>query len=99
MSFIGHYGLFAAKLGTLIIGILITVAGVIYLVGREKRKGETGESPVTVTRINDKYNAMQRTLQAKVLDKEARKQAEKAQKHKDKTSDQESEKKKRIFAR
>ena len=97
MSFIAQYGLFAAKLTTLIVGILVTIAGALYLIGREKRKGETVDSPVTVSRINEKYDAMRHTLEAKVLDKEALKQAEKTRKHQEKDQTEDDKKKKRVF--
>lgn len=83
MSFISEYGLFLLETVTLVIAILITLAGIIALSSKDK-----GEDTLKITPLHKKYLESKDKIMAKVLDKKALKAHKKIQKaNKDKNKD------------
>ncbi len=84
-DFFYDYGLFVAKTGTLIIGLLALVVGVALIVGRGR---EMAKEKLEIKKVNEKYHLMTHTLneqllskdELKKLDKEDKKQAKKTRK-------------------
>jgi len=94
MHFWATYGLFLAKIVTVVFAILIVMAGVLAIA----RKGKSaGKNKLVIKKINQRFQDLAETLNMEILDKKAFKALVKQQKsaekkHKDK------ENKKRIFA-
>jgi serine protease SohB len=82
MSFLSDYGLFFLETLTLVIAILLTLAGVLALTSKEKNSNE-----LKITPLNKKYKSMKDKMIDAVLDKKALKQYKKEQKSKDKKED------------
>lgn len=84
MDFLANYGLFLAKLVTVAVIIVLVFSAVVGLAMREKslKKGH-----IEVHKLNDDIEDMKITLQQAVLDKEALKACEKAEKKAKKEAD------------
>lgn len=74
-EFFFEYGIFLAKAVT----VVITVAAILILVAGFSRRGPSGDG-LTIEKLNDKYREMADLLQHAVLNKEAWKKREKAEK-------------------
>lgn len=72
-----EYILFFAKIMTVVIAVLLVVAGILILVSRSKEKSH---ERLEIKKINAKYDAYEQALQAQTLPKGALKQQRKAQK-------------------
>jgi len=66
MDFLLNYGMFLAKLGTIVILLLLLVLGVFYLYMRS-RSG--GDEHLEIKNINQKYEQMQLMLKSAILPK------------------------------
>ncbi len=77
MAFLSQYGLFLAEAVTIVLAILLTLAGVVGLTARAK--GRTGKDQVTVKHLNERYDNMADTLRSAILPKKAQRKALKAQ--------------------
>ncbi len=77
MEFLSDYGLFLAKLVSLVAGILIAVAGIIALSSKDKKKQK---GKLEVTKINKKFKEYTDTLLEAVHDKQTSKQLKKSAK-------------------
>lgn len=92
IEFLANYGLFFAKAATLVILILVLVAGVIGIASRGKGKIK---DRVEVKNLNKKYEDMTDALNEEILSKSEYKKQIKADKKRQKQLAQ--EKRKRIF--
>lgn len=95
MSFLVEYGLFLAKVITMVIAIIVVVASMVAIASKGKEKVK---DKLVVKKLNEKYKTMAKTLQEKILSKgelkdlvKSEKKVEKAEKHAD------SAKEKHIF--
>ena len=77
-EFFFEYGLFFAKALTVLVTILIALAGIIAISARGRRDNSDGE--VEITSMNDVYDDMKDAVEAAVLDKDQYKQQLKLQK-------------------
>ncbi len=77
MTFIASYGLFLLKTITLVIAILIVVAGLIAIIAKARGK-KVGH--LTLKKLNEKYQQLQHDLQAQILSKKEFKAFNKAEK-------------------
>lgn len=75
MSFISEYGLFLLETVTLVIAILMTLAGVLALTSKDKE-----EDTLKITPLHKQYHDSKDKMVAKVLDKKALKAHKKKQK-------------------
>ena len=55
MEFLSHYGLFLAQIVTLVIATLITLFGVVAIIGKDKG---AGKEKLQIKKLNDKYEEM-----------------------------------------
>ena len=93
MQFWATYGLFLAKTITLVIAILILLAGILALT----RKGKGGnKNKLTIKKINQQFQDLTETLHAEILDKKSYKALAKQKKAAQKKA-KNIEHKKRIF--
>jgi len=75
MDFITDYGLFVAKLATVLVFLLALTFGLVLI----RKRGKAGqEERLEVKRLNDKYDAMALALRAAMGPKRAFKQAHRA---------------------
>ncbi|TCK08869.1 inner membrane peptidase [Marinobacterium mangrovicola] len=88
-EFLAEYGLFLAKTLTLIIGILLVVAGVGAAVSKRR---EAREGHVEVKHINRHFEEMQQEIEDEILDESRLKQMHKEQKKRDKQEAKERKK-------
>lgn len=100
MELLAEYGLFLAKVITMVIALVI-VASMLF--GSSVKVGHREKGRITVTKLNDRFDDMAKVLKHAVLDekifKRLEKSKKKAQKHLHKSRDKEAEKerKKRVF--
>lgn len=88
IDFLTQYGLFLAKTLTLIVGILVTIAGIIALT----QKGKSNEGILVITHLNEKFDEIRHTLQAETLTKNFFKKWLKQQKVEEKLNKKEEKK-------
>jgi serine protease SohB len=94
MHFLTDYGLFLAKIATLIIAIFILLIGVLAIV----RKAKTmPRNKIQIKKLNEQYQEYEDTLNNEILTKPEHKKYLKQQKVKQKQQDKKEESKKRIF--
>lgn len=90
MEFIINYGLFLAKIATIVVALLIIIAVISALGSKAKEHGK-----LLITKLNKKYDEMAYFINSEILSKKAFKSAQRFEKKKSKM---ESEKlKNRIF--
>lgn len=102
MEFIAEYGLFLAKVVTLVVALII-VTGVIFSAGHRGSQRERGR--IVVTKLNDRFHDMAQALKHAALDEKAFKKSEKLLKKaekkelkgKSKEKDSAESRKKRVF--
>lgn len=101
-TFLYDYGLFLAKTITIVVAIVLIVSAVVHLI----RRGGSITSPpgIKVKKLNDKFDAMERTLKSYLLSDAEWKQMvkdekkkEKAKKKQEKKSGGEQKARKRVF--
>ena len=94
MEFLADYGLFFAKLFTLLIALLILIAFIGGM--RMKEKMRQGMGQIEVRHWNDKLRKLQEMLHAEVLDKPALKQLVKEEKQQQKQQAKEEKQKRKA---
>jgi len=96
MDFLANYGMFAAKLGTIVLLILLSV-GMFFILYMRAKSG--GEEHLEIKNINQKYEHMKLMLQAAILPKKEFKQSVKAikAKHKEEKKTSADEDRRRMF--
>lgn len=77
MDFLSEYGLFLAKTLTLTVAVLVTAAGVAFLVGRGRSHGREG---IEVRNLNRQFDEVANTVRAAMLPKKALRRVLKEQK-------------------
>lgn len=82
MSYVADYGLYLAKILTFVGALLFFIAATLALLAKHKSRRKTGQ--LVITKINDKYEAMDDLFHQEILDKKAYKALKKIQKKKDK---------------
>ena len=92
MDFLIEYGMFLAKLSTVVVLLLIAIGIIIFIIVRTKGEGEH----LSIKNINEKYDTMSLMLNSQILDKKDFKKYLKKQKqeHKDKSKEDKDDKKK-----
>ncbi len=80
IDFLLEYGLFAAKVITVIGAILIAFVTLIILLGSRQRERES----IEIEKINDKFDSMREVLELELLTKDELKAAKKARKKEEK---------------
>lgn len=95
MAFLSEYGLFIAKTATIVIAILIVIAGIVAILTKGKDKDK---EKLSVKNINDKFDEIADIVNAAILDKKEWKELKKAEKKAQKKQDKDSDKSRRkIF--
>lgn len=92
-EFFFEYGLFAAKVITFILVLLIAIVAFVLILSGRERDNET----IEIEKINDKFDAMRDALEAEVLSKEELKALKKQRKKEEK--DEEKAHKKKLKER
>jgi serine protease SohB len=100
LEFLSQYGLFLIKSITIVVAILIVVAGLVAISSRQKREAE---GHIEVTPLNKKFEEMADTIKSEILDHEALKKEHKEAKKKHKIEQKKAknepaeERRKRIY--
>ncbi len=81
-AFVAEYGLFLAKVITLVAGILLCVAGMAALVARRREHRPDGQ--IEVKSLNDRYEDVKADIEAAVVDEALARQHEKARRKQEK---------------
>jgi len=81
VEFLSEYLGFLARTATLVIAVLVLVAGIASVRGKHRRKGG---GHLQVTRLNDLYKGLRERLEAAIVDKDGLKQLRKQQARDDK---------------
>lgn len=86
MEFLSEYGLFLAKVVTFVVAALVIISVIISAAQREREEHE-GEGELRIRKLNEKYQKLKETIQARLMGEgerkaflKARKKAEKAAK-------------------
>lgn len=79
MELLSQYGLFLAKIATVVIAIAVIAVLIINLTQRKRQRGE-----LRITRLSEQYKEMQEEMSLSLLDEHQQKQWQKAQKKKHK---------------
>lgn len=77
LEFLAEYGLFFAKIVTFVVAILVVVVVAVSLGGRTKK---SNKGHIEVTNLNDKFEHLRDTLRDAMMDDDAYKAFEKAEK-------------------
>jgi len=77
MEFLSEYGLFLAKVATVVVAVAIVMTLIINLRQRKSQRGE-----LKITRFNEHYKEMQEEMSVGLMDAHQQKQWHKAQKKK-----------------
>jgi serine protease SohB len=92
MHFLTDYGLFLAKIATLVISLLILVGGIITIASKDKFKHK-----LTIKKLNEKYQETADELSHALLSKTEYKKLQKDRKKTEKDKAKQKEQRKRIF--
>jgi len=87
MEYLAHYGLFAAEIATVVVAVLLTVAGVVAIATRGQAEGG-----MVVTKINDHYEKLRDALNKVILNKKSYKKWSKDKKRQQEKLSKESRK-------
>ncbi|MFD2228639.1 protease SohB [Alkalimarinus sediminis] len=100
MEFLAEYGVFLAKAVTVVVAVVLAVAGIVAV----SSKGKLGsDGAIEVTKVNKRITEMKEALEDHILDKELLKEKEKSakkeekKKKKSKSSESDSTAKKRMY--
>jgi serine protease SohB len=96
MHFFAEYGIFLAKLFTIVISILVVFGGILAIFGR-MRGGDDHQPQLMIKNLNKKYAEMKEILNVEVLEKKAFKKYLKEKKAEEKAAAKAEEPTKRIF--
>ncbi len=94
MYFWASYGLFTAKIFTIVFAILILVVGILALTRKDK---SASKNKLVIKKLNEKFSELTETFQAEILDKKSYKQYLKQKKATEKKNKASEADKKRIF--
>jgi serine protease SohB len=93
LNFLAQYGLFLAKVVTLVVAILIIISFIISAACKNK----SSKDRLRIKKLNKHYEEYKEILNKELLDKEALKQVAKAEKQKKRAAKKAKESRKRIF--
>ncbi len=79
MEFISEYGLFLAKIVTVVVAIIFTIAAIVAQ-GAKGKGGSSGNGHISVTKINDHFDDFERQIQQAISTEESFKKREKEHK-------------------
>ncbi len=86
MDYLISYAIFLAHIATIVIAILILVAGIIAISSKGKQQSK---NKITIKKLNKKYKQLRKTMQSAILDKKTLKQTvKKDKKQQDKSKEQ-----------
>ncbi len=77
MELLSEYGLFLAKIATVVVAIVVVAVLIVNLTQRKRQRGE-----LKITRLSEQYKEMQEEMSVSLLDSHQQKQWHKAQKKK-----------------
>ncbi|WP_039056064.1 protease SohB [Enterobacter sp. Bisph1] len=77
MELLSEYGLFLAKIATVVVAIAVVAVLIVNLTQRKRQRGE-----LKITRLSEQYKEMQEEMSVSLLDSHQQKQWHKAQKKK-----------------
>ena len=78
MEYLIQYGLFLAKVATIVVAIIIVLGAIVASGSRQKKPDKKGS--IKVTQLNDHYDEMREVLRRSVLDKDQLKKVHKEEK-------------------
>lgn len=96
MEFLAEYGMFVARVLTIVLAILVVVVATVSIVTKNKDKSD---EHITITKLNDKYDDISLTMKAMLLNDDEMKSLEKKRKShikKEKKTPEDPDKK-RVF--
>ena len=96
MEFITEYGLFLAKVATLVVAFLVVLGALISAGSRGKRGANAGRGQISIVRVNDELDDMRDAIRKSVLDETQFKHLHKMEKKRHKQ--EEKERKKQLKA-
>ncbi|SFM56066.1 protease SohB [Marinobacter zhejiangensis] len=79
MEFLSDYGLFLAKVATVVVALIIIIS-VIASAAQKDRGDQQGEGELRTRKLNDRYRRLKEALQSRLMDDEQRKQWQKSEK-------------------
>ena len=96
MEFLYEYGMFVAKVLTIVLAVLVVVVGIVVAVTKNK---EEHKEHIEIKKLNDKYEDIKFSMKSLMLNKAGLKKLEKEQKAKEKAEKKapEEDDKQRIF--
>jgi serine protease SohB len=94
MHYLADYGLFLAKTLTTVAALLVITAGLLALIFKNKSPASVR---ITIKKINEKYEAMEKMLQEEILPKKAFKAFLKEKRQNEKTAQKLQQLKKRLY--
>lgn len=92
MEFLSEYGLFLAKVVTLVVAFIVVIGALISAGSRGKRAANAGKGSITIVRLNDELDDMRDSMKKSVLDKAQFKQEQKLEKKRHKQEEKERKK-------
>lgn len=96
MEFITEYGLFLAKVATLVVAFIVVLSALISAGTRGRRASGSGKGSISIVRLNDELDDMRDSIRKSVLDKVEFKHEMKLEKKRHKQ--EEKDRKKRLKA-
>ena len=92
IAFLSEYGMFLAKVATLVVAMLFIIGGIAATASRGRHKGEQ-DGELKVRHLNDEFDDLKDALEAEILPEAQRK---KAHKEKQKQEKREAKQKKKA---
>ncbi len=93
MEYLIEYGLFLAKVATLVVAFIMVVSALVSAGSRGKRGGNANKGDISIVRLNDELDDMRETMKKTILDKADYKIEQKIEKKRQKQEDKDSKKK------
>jgi serine protease SohB len=84
LEYLLEYGMFLAKVVTLVLAFIVLVGALISAGSRGRRGGNAIKGSINITRLNDELDDMRDAMKRSVLDKEQFKQEQKLERKRDK---------------
>ena len=93
MEYLIEYGLFLAKVATLVVAFIMVVSALVSAGTRNKRGSNSGKGDISIVRLNDELDDMREAMKKTILDKADYKIEQKLEKKRQKQEEKESKKK------
>lgn len=91
MAFIAEYGMFVAKVTTLVVAILFVIGGIATAAARSRGRSDQ-DGHLKVRHLNEDFNHLKESLEAEILPANQRKKDQKAQRKKEKLENKQKKK-------